>query len=151
MTGSSHATCQDTPGSLKDYIQSVYKSMHTCDSPLSKAFFSVQNVNALQKQIYDIVLCETKHRIDRQSDRELIAVMKGVFEAFAQNTYTVTNAEIKRLNLIVLDIVVDQVKEGISSYLTYLQDASTLPEPLSRGKFMSKRGEKALELTYGFK
>ena len=147
------APCTDVPGNLEEYLQSVYKSMHMCDSPLSKAFFSVSNINDLQDNIQYIIRKETRHNIDRQSDRELIAIMKGVFEAFAADQYNAARAEIKRLNLIVLDIVVDQVKEGINGYLTYLQDASTLPEPLSRGQFASIRGENTLELTpaYGFK
>jgi hypothetical protein len=142
--------CVETPGKLRDLIASVYKSMHICDSPLSNAFFNVQNINGLQTSIQEIIKKETGHNIDRQSDRELVTIMKGVFEAFAQDTYTASATEVKRLNLVVLDIVIDQIKEGITSHLQYLQDASTLPDPLSRGTFQSKRGEKQLEMTYGF-
>ena len=150
MSQSRSTQCTETPSKLRDLIDSVYKSMHLCDSPLSRTFFSVSNINALQKSIHDLVLKESGHSIDRQSDRELVTIMKGVFEAFAQDTYTISQEEIKRLNLIVLDIVVDQVKEGIASHLQYLVDASTLPEPLSRGTFASKRGERQLEFKYGF-
>jgi len=142
--------CTETPGKLRDLIASVYKSMHVCESPLSSVFFSEANIDTLQDDIIAIVRDEARHEIDRQSDQELISIMKGVFEAFAQNTNSTSAKEVERLNLIVLDIVIEQITEGISSHLKYLQDASTLPEPLSRGKFMSARGEKQLEMKYGF-
>ena len=97
----------------------------------------------MQRRLIEAVKAKTGYTVDRQSDVELTGIMRGVYEGFSNNTGGAK--EIARLNAIVLDIVVDQVAAGIEGYLSYLKDASTIPEPLSRGTFASMKGERALE------
>lgn len=123
--------------------------LYHCDTDLSRAFFSKTNLNAIQKELKVQIHHATGHVIDRQSDTEVTGIMKGVYEAFSNNEGG--KEEIKRLNDIVLDILVDQVKAGVQGYLTYLKDASTIPEPLSRGTFASIKGDKSIEYKVGFK
>jgi hypothetical protein len=120
-----------------------------CDTDLSRAFFSKTNLDAIQKELKVQIHHATGHIIDRQSDAEITGIMKGVYEAFSNNEGG--KEEIKRLNDIVLDILVDQVKAGVQGYLTYLKDASTMPQPLSRGTFASIKGERSIEYKVGFK
>jgi hypothetical protein len=122
--------------------------MANCDTDLSRAFFSKTNLDLIQKRLRTQIRKETGHLIDRQSDTEIRGIMKGVYEAFSNNEGG--KAEIERLNAIVMDILVDQVKAGIEGYLTYLKDASTMPEPLSRGTFASIKGERSIEYKVGF-
>jgi hypothetical protein len=117
--------------------------MALCSTSLSDAFFSKKNVDVIQRQLAQRVRAKTGHTISRQSDVELMGIMRGVYEGFGNNTGG--DQEIKRLNDIVLDIVVTQVISGIEGYLAYLKDASTMPEPLSRGTFASIKGERSLE------
>lgn len=115
---------------------------------LSTAFFSDKNVDEIQKQLADVVFDRTGKRIGRQSDVELLGIMQGVYDAFSRHTGG--KKEIRRLNAIVLDIVIDQVISGIDAYLTYIKDASTMPEPLDRGIFASIKGKNSLEYKVGF-
>lgn len=142
--------CTEHEGSVEQLLESALSMLGMCDSPLSLGFFSVENVDRIQESIKIAVKQESGHVIDRQSDRELISIMKGVYEAFAGNVYRFDKKEIRRLNAVVVDITVDQITAGIQGYLQYIHDASTMPEPLSRGEFASVKGTKNLEMTYGF-
>lgn len=117
--------------------------MQLAPNDLSETFFSRANVDDVQRRLIQRVKTETGYTIDRQSDVELTGIMRGVYDAYSKNCGGAK--EIARLNAIVLDIVVDQVAAGIEGYLAYLKDASTIPEPLSRGTFASMKGERALE------
>lgn len=138
--------------SVEAYVREAVQFLRICETPLSKAFFSVKNVNRIQTQLKNAVKLESGHSIDRQSDREIVSIMRSVYEAFGNNTPEISEnprKEVQRLNDIVLDITVDQVVSGIQGYLQYIQDASTMPEPLARGEFASIKGVKQLEMTYG--
>ena len=123
--------------------------MQLCPTPLSTAFFGQKNVDAIQKRLATIVFKKTGHKISRQSDAEVIGVMRGVYEGYSNNAGG--SAEITRLNDIVMEILVDQVVAGVQAYVTYVKDASTMPEPLARGTFASIKGERALEYRVGLK
>lgn len=124
-------------------------TLYRCETDLSRAFFSKTNLDAIQKELKVQIHRATGHVIDRQSDTEVTGIMKGVYDAFSNNEGG--KEEIKRLNDIVLDILVEQVKAGVQGYLTYLKDASTMPQPLSRGTFASIKGERSIEYKVGFK
>jgi hypothetical protein len=129
-------------------VREAVAIMQVCETDLSRAFFSEKNVDAIQRALASTVKAKTGHQIDRQSDRELLGIMRGIYEAYSNNTGGC--GELKRLNDIVLDIIVDQVTSGVEGYLSYLKDASTMPEPLSRGTFASIKGERTLEYKVGF-
>lgn len=122
--------------------------LRICPTELTKLFFSKSNVDAIQRRLAKDVKAKTGHSIDRQSDTEIHGVMRGVFSMFSQNVGG--SEEVERLNAIVLEIITEQVISGIAGYLNYIKDASTLPEPLSRGTFASIKGEKSLEYKVGF-
>ena len=117
--------------------------MQLAPDDLSEAYFSKANVDDVQRRLIQRVKTATGYTIDRQSDVEISGIMRGVYEGFSNNTGGAK--EIARLNAIVLEIAGDQVIAGIDAYLSYLKDASTMPEPLSRGTFASMKGERALE------
>lgn len=122
--------------------------LRVCPTKLTKLYFSKPNVDAIQTQLAKAVKAKTGYTIDRQSDNEIIGIMRGVYDMFSTNVYT--DKEVQRLNEIVLEIIIAQVVSGIEGYLNYLKDASTLPEPLSRGQFASTKGDKQLQYKIGF-
>jgi hypothetical protein len=133
---------------MANYVREASTIMRQCETPLSRGFFSEANVDTIQAELIRRVRQKTGETIGRQSDREVVGIMRGVYEGYTTNTGG--NREIKRLNAIVLDIVVDQCVAGVKGYLTYVKDASTMPEPLSRGTFASIKGERTLEYKVGF-
>ena len=130
------------------YEREATTILQLCQTPLTKRFFSKANVNHLQARLANAVNVTTGYMIDRQSDTEILGIMRGVFDMFSNNVDG--DEEIRRLNDIVLEIMTTQVVSGVEAYLQYLRDASTLPEPMSRGSFASIQGEKTLEYKVGF-
>jgi hypothetical protein len=55
-------------------------------------------------------------------------------------------AEIKRLNLIVMDFCVTRILQEINIYMRYKEDITNLPVPIDRGEFISSKGTKVLQL-----
>jgi hypothetical protein len=134
---------------IQAYLDKATAMLRQCDTPLSTVFFTIENVTVLQNTLYHIVKQQTGYSIDRQSDVELIQVMRSVYEAFADNVYDPSEDEIQRLDAIVLDIVSSQVVEGTKQFMQYIHDASTMHDPLSRGVNASIKGENQLS-TYNF-
>lgn len=125
------------------HLQDALAVMRLCDSELAEAFFSQKNLDRIQRELIDIVRSKTGVTIGRQSDREVVGIMQGVYEAFS--SHAGGSQEIERLDDIVLDIVVEQCVSGLQAYQVYLKDASTLAEPLERGVFATIKGERSLQ------
>jgi len=140
---------ETTVQDVENYLREATVMIRQCDTPLSDVFFTVSNVNEIQNSLYHLVKAQTGHAIDRQSDIELIQIMRSVYEAFADDVYAARDEEVQRLNTIVLDIVSSQVIEGTKQFLQYIQDASTMYTPLDRGINASIKGERQL-VTYNF-
>ncbi len=113
-------------------------------------FFSPANVEALQHGIrYGVYRRSGASRlvVGRQSDRELGLVMRSVYLQHARNKAEDLLAQVRELNARALDYCVPVVYREALMYMTYLQDASTLPEPLPRAELATMKGDRTLEVT----
>lgn len=126
---------------------SMVRSTHLQPNALSASFFGNANLDALQRRIQQEIRKRTGYVIDRQSDEQLLIVMRYVYMQSARNTGGA--AEVRRLNELVLREVVPQVGAGLAQYLGYLRDASTLPTPIARGQATSIKGTKTTQLFTG--
>lgn len=132
-----------SPGNVsfsEDLPDLMAKSLHMNRSPLISAYFSNANLDRVQRSIVDKVLELTKFQIGRQSDDEVLIVMRAVFADRATNNPRDVNAEVARLNAGVLAAVLDNVISGISARLAYLRDASRMRTPIDRGAATSTKG-----------
>lgn len=125
----------------------VQRSTHLQATPLSTAFFSSANIERLQSRLRDIIRQKTGYVIDRQSDEQLLIVMRYVFMQSARHEGGAR--EVRRLNELVLVEIVPQVGSGLAQYLGYLKDASRMYTPMPRGQATSVKGTKAVELFRG--
>jgi hypothetical protein len=146
---------QERPFSLFDHTLSagqqqqdaMHRSTHLQATPLSQRFFSRANVDRLQQAIRAHVRRAMGLLIDRQSDEQLLIVMRYVYMQSARHHGC--EEEIARLNALVLREVVPQVGSGAAQYLAYLRDASTMHVPLARGEATSLKGTKTTQLFRG--
>ena len=136
-------------GGLETMSRAMLRSLQQQPSALSSAFFSPQNVDSLQRQLQDVVYRRTRHRIDRQSDEQLLVLMRAVFLEIARHTTQHVPAEVRVLNDEVLARAVPVVGAGLAQFLGYLHDASTLPPPLPHATPTSIKGSKTLEFRGG--
>ena len=115
---------------------------------VSKLFFSVENIDALQEGIRYRVYVETegKFTISRQSDQELKIVMRSMYLQHGVYNNSDCVGQVRALNAKVLDWVVPEVLSNVLQYSKYKYDASTLPMPMDRAPLMTNKGTKVLEI-----
>lgn len=126
----------------------LQRSTHLQPTELSRLFFSTRNIDRLQKRLGMEIRNRMGYSIDRQSDEQLLIVMRYVYMQSSRNEGGM--AEVHRLNELVLREIVPQVGAGVAQFMAYLKDASTLPTPMPRGMATSVRGTKTTELFKGF-
>ena len=118
------------------------------DDDVNTAFFGQANVDAIQRQLRDVIRTRMGYVIDRPPDEHLLIIMRYVYMNESRNAGG--NAEVRRLNGLVLKEVVPQVASGVLQYLAYLRDASRLPTPIPRAKATSIKGTYTPQLFTGF-
>ncbi|MEO0236658.1 MAG: hypothetical protein ABIN35_00300 [candidate division WOR-3 bacterium] len=116
-------------------------------NPLLVFFFSKKNVDHLQNLIIQMVeyLSNGLYKISRQSDNELLVVMRSVYIKTPTNPLA-TGEQFKRnvclLNKTVLDWVVPRIMVNIQQYLGYVRDKSQDLRFLDRPENVSIVGTK---------
>lgn len=110
----------------------------------SVAFFSERNFENLQRQIRYQVYQRSQHVIDRQSNKNLALLMRGVYFQHAKNINQpdLVSGEIKVLNKIVIDQAVPQIINAINSHKQYLNDIDKPYTLMDRPKAESLKGTK---------
>lgn len=140
----------DRQGERGDLAGSIVTSMHQCETPLARAFFSPQNMNVIQNNLRIVVREKTGYTIGRQSDEQVAIIMRGIFTLYANNTTgNDVDTEVRRLNAIVLSQLAPMVGTGIAAYLGYLRDSTQMYVPMDRPRNMSMKGSKTVELFKG--
>ena len=129
-------------------VPAAVNSLGQCTSPLSSAFFSQENVNAIQVALRDRVKCKTGYTIGHQSDDTLLIIMRAIYALHATNPTTAEGvaSEVRRINELVLADIVPMAAGNLAAYLGYLKDASTLATPIARGVNTSRKGEDIFSL-----
>jgi len=115
---------------------------------LSITFFSKENIDIIQKNIiYDVYLKSNgKYKIQRQSDQELIIIMRSYYYQYAKNSEINIKEQIRELNKMVSDWSVNEIIKNIQQHDGYKESVSTLPMPLDRSQLTTQKGTKTLEL-----
>lgn len=113
---------------------------------LNQAFLSQENIDYLQDQIRFEVYKRSNHEniIGRQSDIELLIIMRSIYFQYSKNQQSNIKMQIKELNDLVIQETVPKIMSGIEQYKYYLVDASRLPMPLSHGESTNSAGRKQL-------
>ena len=102
---------------------------------LTEQFFSQTNIDTLQEQIIAGVLSVSggKYKINKQSQDNLIMIMRDLFEKGAQNSLNPSQSvqeKINTLNKMILNYCIPRIFNSVKSYYLYIRDASTMPNPI---------------------
>lgn len=121
------------------------------DTKLSDAFFSRQNIQALQNGLRAGVYkrSNSQYLISEQNPDELKIVMRSIFLQYSRNEAQGIPSQIAALNKLVLDYAIGQVYGAAEGYMKYKQDASTMYDPISH-PVMSTVKDKQLVLKKWF-
>ena len=103
------------------------------ETPLSKAYFSKENIQIIQNGIRAGVYEKSKgHYIVAPQDCDsLKIIMRSVFLQHAANQPNNVPQQIAELNKIVLNYCIQQVYSEAQGYIKYVDDASTLVVPIA--------------------
>ena len=116
-------------------------------------YFSAKNLDLLQNNLRHMVWKRTGHLIDEQDENVIKVTMKTMYMQYGLNpklpreprkAQQIIDAEIKRLNVMVLQDIVPQTISGVEQYLGYLRDASQNPVPIEQPKNLSVTGTRSL-------
>lgn len=107
-----------------DVAMAVIRSVGQPATPLNTAFFSKDNVTALQMALIDRIRQSLGLVLDRQSDWEMMLMMRQVYLDSADNWPTDVNAEVSRLNSMVLQLAAQAVSTNVTQYMAYSTDVN---------------------------
>lgn len=113
-------------------------------TPLSDAFFSKKNLDHLQCLIIRLVKerSDGKWNISRQSDNELLIIMRSIFLQYSQNLPFDLKGQLVELNRQVIIDAVPRVMVKAEQYLGFIRDQGSQINPIPRGEYASSAGTK---------
>ena len=116
-------------------------------NPLMDFFFSKKNLDHIQYLLIEMVkhLSNEKYNISRQSDAELLTVMRSIYISTPTNPYSYGEdfqRDICTLNKNVLDWVVPHILVQVQQYLGYVRDQSSNLRTIPRAEYMSNTGNR---------
>jgi SPX domain protein involved in polyphosphate accumulation len=116
------------------------------ESPISKLYFSQENLDYLQTQIISRVYEKTlkKHVIGRQSDDEIIIVMRSIYLQHGKNSNSNIDIQINILNELVLDYCVNNVYTNLVQHFEYINDITRDQPVLDMPETTHIKGSKML-------
>jgi len=118
-------------------------------TPISTAFFSVENVTRIQQLIRKGVYDRSNPKgyvIDNQSTDELKIIMRAIYYQYARNLTTDIGSQVADLNAKVVDWSVPHILSAVDQYYYYLKDISQLPVPLQQPQHLSRAGTRSLPM-----
>jgi hypothetical protein len=136
-------------GENTDFRQAMTGNWY--DTQLSTAFFSGQNIQAIQNGLRAGVYNRSngQYIIGEQNPDELKIIMRSTFLQYSRNDPHNIPGQIAALNKLVLDYAIGQVYGEAEGYMKYVHDASTMYDPIAR-PVMSTVNDKQLVLKKWF-
>lgn len=117
------------------------------ETTLSRAFFSVKNINKIQDSIRHEVNVKSgpkNYVIDNQSVDELKIIMRAIYYQYARNLENNINEQLDDLNKKVINWSVPHILSAVDHYYYYINDISHLPVPMQQPQNISRAGTKSL-------
>lgn len=117
------------PYLVPDKVSEQIQYRHT-DTPLNRLFFSQGNIDKLQSDIQTAVRGMVNANIDRQSDSDLMLVMRSYYLQYAQNYPANLQQELDELNQRVVHFCANRIAVEVEAYRYYRKDIMDFPAPI---------------------
>lgn len=130
---------------LNKYAALLDKSAHTMPTEVSTLFFGDDNIEVLQSEIQRLIKKKMGKDIGRQSDEELLTIMRSLYSRYADPRAVDPRREVSEMNNVVLRTCLPIIASAASAYDAYVRDASQMHTPLERGVQTSTKGTKTLQ------
>lgn len=114
-----------TPERVAEQIQYRHS-----DTPLNKLFFSQGNIDRLQDEIRAMVKQMVGADIDRQSDSDLMMIMRSYYLQYAENNPMRLGEELADLNQRVVQFSANRIAVEVEAFRYYRKDILDFPAPI---------------------
>lgn len=132
---------------LTSYSDDLKKVLFQCSTnKVVERFFSHRNIEHLQTMMRRAIKQKLDVVIDRQSDQELVQVMRAMYSMRGNPRPDDVGAEVDRLNAIVLEWVIPHLVVNIRAHYGYLRDIANPYRLLERPTYASLKGEQTVQL-----
>ena len=111
-------------------------------SKISEIFFSEENIDVIQQTIRFQIFKRTNKIISKQSNNELIIVMRSIFLQYGDSGPTnddVVRENIKKLNARVITYCVNNISNQLEQHELYIDNINNLPVPLENPAYENKQ------------
>ena len=112
------------PGMASSVVKERIQFRHS-STPVNEQFFSPQNVDILQDRIRVAVRGMVNADIDRQSDEDLMLVMRSYYLQYAGES-------VEQLNDRVVGFCANRIAVEVEAYRYYRKDILDFPAPIQR-------------------
>ena len=119
------------PGMASSVVKERIQFRHS-STDLNERFFSPENVNYLQDEIRRSVRQMVRADIDRQSEVDLMLVMRSYYLQYAENNPMNTETELQTLNERVVNFCANRIAVEVEAYRYYRKDILDFPAPIAR-------------------
>tara|TARA_R100001163_G_scaffold65718_1_gene64245 strand:+ start:5674 stop:6240 length:567 start_codon:yes stop_codon:yes gene_type:complete len=131
----------EEPATDPNLIYTTLKDLEK--TPVSRTFFSQKNLDYLQYMMKKIVYKESGHIIGRQSNEELLIIMRSIYLSDSKNLPYEISKQVAELNFKVLKYsVYDEILPKVKGYATFLNDNFRTNVVLPREKYASMSGSR---------
>jgi len=137
----------DRPSLFEDDVRTdMVGHIHTV-TPLNSVFFSIANIDLLQRRIHDQVKAMSggKYSISRQSDDNLRVIMRSYYLMFSRNDPNTVAQELEELNSRVVGYAAGKIYSEVDFHMFYLNDleefAPPIANPVNTGVMGTRTGE----------
>lgn len=118
-----------TSEAYADVVDAVVRSLRQPPTPLNAAFFSKTNVDALQDALRARITETMGLSLDRQSDWEMLLIMRQLYMDGASNWPDSIEEEVARLNGQVVQVAARAVSGNLTRYMSY-RSYVDMPAPM---------------------
>lgn len=116
------------------------------ETPLNIAFFSQDNIERLHNDIRAAVRQMVNADIDRQSDDDLMLIMRSYYLQYGQNDPTRVGEELTELNERVVNFASNRISVEVEAYRYYRKDILDFPAPIANPTNVKIYGTRTGEL-----
>lgn len=154
------------------YTDWAMRSVQQNPSVLLNFYFSTENVQYILKRISQEIKNIRGIEISPQSQDELLIIMRNHYQRalsgwlpHEDSLGKITNknevyprgettcgleSRLSRINKATIEECTKQVLSGVDMYMQYYKDASSMPMPLERPRYLSEKGSRVLSENVGF-
>lgn len=132
--------------------EDFYKMTKIDNSKLKTYFFDDNNISLLQEKLIQTVYEKTfgQYLIEKQNKKDILQVMKSIFENYVIEPDTTIKTQLKELNNMVLEAIVPDIISDLKMYFSYLKRTFGRHEVMELPKNVSVSGRKTLPSSFNF-